>query len=518
MKKHFILLIVLWSLSLYGQYGLISDDPLPPPDYDTLAPPEFPGESYTDPVFSTPVTRMTKCDTLAGDYLGGYFANSEMCYWNIDGSYFLAQENDTVDSYNGDHLISTFIYDGETGERLDYLGRGEIRNWWIRWSITGQYSDNGQAVTFDPKYHFYAYSGNQVLLYDMRDIDNPVVLRTFDEYTEIDNAGGEGDVSDDGRYWVLSGDDEELFVYDLIEDIKYPATTFDIGVLGCRGGVGVDYATISPNGDYVIVSWGTEPALNQQFHGIEVYDKNWNYVHQIYPGIVHWETGIDHLGHQVIYTAAGYDFQEIYDPYGISPSDLISINIETGEMRQLESIPKWAHLVFSANNSIRSREYMYVSYQDRVESLGQWYPFWGEIIQVPTDGSGATRRLVHHRARDNGDRISKYYTPDINVNRQGSKIVFRSNYINQIGDLYWFETGYREDHLVDEVLIAENTLYSLQPTAGAYTGHQLEANVADRQGNGILRVDEIQRPPADPVTDSYMNTQWRIRFQEPLQD
>ena len=517
MKILFTILFILMSLPLYGQYGIISDDPLPPPDYNTLAPPELPGESYTDPVFNTPVTRMTKCDTLVGDYLGGYFANSEMCYWNIDGSYFLAQENDTTESWNGDHLISTFLFDGQTGERLNYLGRGEIRNWWIRWTITGEYSDNGQSLSFDPKYHFYAYSGNQVLLYDVRDMNSPVILHTFDEYAEIDNAGGEGDVSDDGRYWVLSGDDEDLFVYDLIHDVKYPVSPFDIGVLGCQGGVGVDYATISPKGDYIIVSWGTEPALDQQYHGIEIYDKNWNYIHQIYPGIVHWEAGIDHLGHQVIYTAAGYDFQEIYVPYDISPSDLISINIETGAMRKLEDIPKWAHLVFSANNSIGSQEYMYVSYQDRVESTGQWYPFWGEIIQVPTDGSGATRRLVHHRARDNGDRISKYYTPDINVNRQGSKIVYRSNYINLIGDLYWFDIGYRDDHLYDEVLIHANGLYTLQPQAGTNTGHQLDFQIVNHQGNGILGVDEIQRPPADPLNSNFMNYTWRIKAHTPLE-
>ncbi len=517
MKIHFT--ILLYSLFLPGvltgeMNGLITDDVLFPPDYNNLAPPEQVGSTYDDPVFGTTIKRLTKCDDIAGDVLGGYFVNSEICYFNYNGSYFIAQENDTIDSPTGEYLISTFLFDGQTGERLKYIGRGSIRNWWIRWAISDHYTLNGETVYFDPVYHFYAYKLNEIRLYDVRDMSY-VLLHTFDEYTGLNPAGGEGDLSDDGRFWVLSGDEQDLFVYDLVNDVKYPTTPFDIGNLGCHGGPGVDYATMSPGGDYVIVAWGTTPALNEQYHGIEVYDKNWNYIRQLYPGIVHWEVGIDYFGNEVIYTAAGYDFTEIYEPYGITPSDLISINIKDGSMRLLKKIDKWAHLMFSSRN-MHSPEYAYVSYEDRYESVGEWYPFWGEIIEVPTDGSQAVRRLLHHRAWKNGDEIDKYYQPDINVNRQGTKMMYRSNYINQIGDLYFFDIGERNDHLKDSGLIDGPGSYSFLPEAAGTQGHQIDAEWIKVTGSGEIIVEEFVRPPFEPVSPNHINCRWKMTAAQTL--
>jgi len=517
MKIH--LIILLFSLflpaTLFAEMnGLITDEVLFPPDYNNLAPPELVGGTYDDPVFGTTIKRITKCDDIGSVVLGGYFTNSEICYFNCDGSYFVAQENDTIDSPTGEHLISTFLFDGQTGERLQYLGRGSIRNWWIRWAISDHYTLDGQTVYFDPVYHFYAYKLNEIRLYDVRDMSY-VVLHTFDEYTELNPAGGEGDVSNDGRFWVLSGDEQDLFVYDLVNNVKYPTTPFDIGYLGCHGGTGVDYATMSPSGDYVVVAWGTTPALNEQYHGIEVYDKNWNYIRQLYPGIVHWEVGTDYFGNEVIYTAAGYDFTEIYDPYGITPSDLISINIEDGSMRLLKEIGKWAHLVFSAGN-MHNPDYMYVSYEDRYESVGEWYPFWGEVIEVATDGSGAVRRLLHHRAWKNGDEIDKYYTPDINVNRQGTKIMYRSNYINQVGDLYFFDIGGRNDHLQDSGFIDGPASHSFLPEAVGTQGHQIDAEWIQVNGSGEVTVEEFVRPPFEPISPNYVNCRWRMTAAQTL--
>ena len=96
-------------------HGIISDELLHPPDYNTFQPPAQVGESYLDPVFHTRVTRLTNCDRFETYVLGGYFTNSEICFFNVDGSYFIAMENDSLNNQN---LILTFLYDGRTCARL----------------------------------------------------------------------------------------------------------------------------------------------------------------------------------------------------------------------------------------------------------------------------------------------------------------------------------------------------------------------------------------------------------------
>jgi hypothetical protein len=72
-----------------------------------------------------------------------------------------------------------------------------------------------------------------------------------------------------------------------------------------------------------------------------------------------------------------------------------------------------------------------------------WHPFWGEILEIPTDGSGQIRRLVHHRTRSVPGRSTKYWQPDFVVNRQGTKIIYRSVYLSRNGDIFMFDVGDR---------------------------------------------------------------------------
>ena len=430
--------------------GLINDAVILPPDYHTFSPPAQVGGSYIDPAFGSHIVRITNCERFGTRVLGGYFSNSEICFFNKDGSYFIAAENEIID---GQNLIANFLYNGITGTRIKMLGLYDntMRPYYLRWALADRYKVNGDYVTFEPVYHFYLYHGNEIRLYDVRDIDNYVVLRTFDEYESIGPAGGEGDISDDGRYWCLDGNGTELFVYDLIDDIKYPVSTFDLGSLGSKGTeVGVDYAAVSPSGDFVLVSWGTDPALGVRYHGIEVYDKSWNFIHQIYPGIIHWEVGVDVFGDEVLYAVAPFGHSEYYEAFGINAGDIMSVRLSDGHHRLLKHIPKWAHFSMTACNSVTDGRYLYVSYlanSDDPEEL--WWPFWGEIIEVPTDGSGLVRRLAHHRTREVPGEIDKYWQADAVVNRQGTKILYRSTYLASVGDLYMFDITDRDESHLD---------------------------------------------------------------------
>ncbi|MDZ7724649.1 MAG: fibronectin type III domain-containing protein [candidate division KSB1 bacterium] len=442
---------IFCSLAIFGgglvsaaeQIGLYTDKKIIPPDYDSFHPPLSVGSTYSDPVFGTRVTRMTNSSRFNDEVVGGYFSNAEICYFNKDGFYFLAIENE----WDGDNYpLTTFLYNGLTGERIKLLGRDHIRPYQIRWALAKQYTVNGVTVTMDPNYHFYNYVGNEIRLYDVRSMNDYVVLRKFDEYSEIGPSGGEGDLSDDGRYWVLDGDAKEMFVYDLIKDVKHPVSTFDLGSLGSKSGsVGVDYATISARGDYIIVAWGTDPGIGR-YRGIEVYDKNWNFQRQIYPGIIHWETGVDAYGEQVVYCAGTTSYPEFDALDGISTGDFISIRLRDGYVRLLKDVPIWSHYSMSACNSVNGGDYLYVSLTStRTDDPYElWAPFWGEILEIPTDGSGQVRRLLHHRSRPVQGRTGKFATPDAVINRQGNRIVFRSTYNTSYGDLFMFEIPARQ--------------------------------------------------------------------------
>lgn len=439
--KGLLLLLLFAGLARAITNGLISDAVIKPPDYFTFTPATTVGSSYVDPAFGGRITRITNCGLAGGDVLGGYMGNSEICTFNADGSYFIATENLLQD---GKPINATFLYSGSTGSRLKMLGKDTIRPWWIRWALTGRYKKNGQVVTFDPVHFFFKYEGNEIRLYDVRAMEQYVVLHRFSEYTAIGPAGGEGDISDDGRYWCLDGDQRELFVYDLIDDIKYPVSTFDAGVIGSPGSeLGVDYAAVSPSGQYVVVSWSTT-SVEARFHGIEVYDRNFQFQRQIYPGIIHWELGVDSQGYEVLYTTAGFAVAEYFTSRGVQPGDVISIRLQDGYIRLLRHMESWAPQIMSGCNSVHNRDYIYVAFYGRSTDPDKlWAPCWGEIVEIPTNGSQQVRRLVHHRSRPQTGKSEKYWQPDFVINRQGTRLVYRSTYLGPTADLYLLDVGSR---------------------------------------------------------------------------
>ncbi|MBN1540759.1 fibronectin type III domain-containing protein [candidate division KSB1 bacterium] len=432
-------LAVLLSLigSGIGQYHENQADAIiVPPDYAGFSPPEAVGADYIDPAFGTLVRRVSNCTGAGEDALGGYFSNSEICCFNHDGSLFIAAEDVVT---NGKRLVVSFLYDGRTGGKLQTLQGSNFQPWWIRWALAGRCRVEGQILDFDPTFCFFKYEGNEIRLYDVREFPGYILVRRFDEYSSIGPAGGEGDLSDDGRYWCLDGDGRELFVYDLIDDIKYPASSFDLGTLGSPGSkTGVDYAAVSADGQWVVVSWSTEPSTDR-YHGIELYDREWNFQRQLYPGIIHWEVGVDAFGHQVLYTAASFSLPEFFTRYGVNPGDIISIRLKDGYIRLLKEMKPWAPQVMSACNSVTDPTRLYVSFYARSQDPQQlWAPLWGEIVGIATDGSQTVDRLVHHRSRPVPGKSEKYWQPDFVVNRQASTVLFRSTFTGAIGDMYLF--------------------------------------------------------------------------------
>jgi hypothetical protein len=401
---------------------------LPPPDYGTFKPPAL-GGSYCDPTFGTWVKRVT-------DSQNAYATNSEIAYFNKDDSYFIATDNNI-----------TWLFDGRDGHKIKALGVGGIRPWWIRWPRADYYTIGGLKKTFDPAQHFYKYEGNEVRLYNVGAMSY-VVLHKFEEYSEIGPAGGEGDVSLDGRYWVLDGKRKadgqlEIFVYDLLDDKKGSVSPFEVGSVGGTGS-GADFATVSPSGRYIVIAWDAGP--NDPFndhYGVEVFDRaSWNFVSRVHPSRIHIELGYDALGEEVVFTAAGNSSTEIatFGIPGLAIGDQISVRLRDGYVRKLLDVPNWAHFVLSYSPGLPG--YIFVGYDKRSDSPETlWAPYWGEIYAVATDGSGKAIRLVHHRSWKVGNQSSKEYQPDFFVNNKGDKIVFNSTFGLGRADLYMFDTG-----------------------------------------------------------------------------
>jgi hypothetical protein len=407
-----------------------SHDTLPPPNYTTFMPPALDG-SYCDTTFGTVVKRLTNTGM-------GHTTNSELSYFNIDDSYFIAIDDNV-----------TYLFDGEDGHKIKELGVGGIRPWWMRWPRTNYYTASGVKVTFDPTQYFYKYEGNEIRLYSV-DTLQYVVLHTFSEYTEIGPAGGEGDISQDGRYWVLDGEkpdgDLVLFAYDLLNDVKSAEVPFEVGDVGGNGS-GVDYAVISPSGKYVVIAWdaGREDPFTDdkgfQHYGVEVFDRaTWEFQRRVHPIRIHFDLGYDSAGHEALFATAGNNAEDLasFNVPDLALGDVVMVRLDDGVGTKLLDVPRWVHQTsaFAAGRN----QYIFIAFEVKSEDPTQdWAPYWGEIVAVATDGSGEVVRLLHHRSRKVGDQMQKAFQPDFFPNNAGDKIIFQSTYGVGGPDLYIFD-------------------------------------------------------------------------------
>jgi len=407
-----------------------SHDIILPPNYDTFTPPAV-GGSYCDTTFGTEVKRLTNTGM-------GHTTNSELSYFNMDDSYFIAIDDNV-----------TYLFDGEDGHKIKELGVGGIRPWWIRWPRTNYYTANGQKVTFDPTQHFYKYEGNEIRLYSVDTLEY-IVLHKFSEYTGIGPAGGEGDISQDGRYWVLDGQKSDgdlvLFAYDLLNDVKESEVPFEVGDVGGKG-TGVDYAVISPSGKYVVIAWDAgrdDPYTDDkgfQHYGVEVFDRaTWEFQRVVHPIRIHFDLGFDSQGREALFATAGNNAEDLasFNVPDLALGDMVMVRLGDGVGTKLLDVPRWVHQTsaFAAGRN----QYIFIAFEVKSDDPTQdWSQYWGEIVAVATDGSGDVVRLLHHRSREVGDQVQKAFQPDFFPNNAGDKIVLQSTYGVGGPDLYIFD-------------------------------------------------------------------------------
>ncbi|MCP4246626.1 MAG: hypothetical protein GY778_06220, partial [bacterium] len=209
-------------------------------------------------------------------------------------------------------------------------------------------------------------------------------------------------------HFVFIGDNREVFIYEISSGSK--SAVFD------TGGRGMDALYITPD-DNVLVGW--DGGGNGRYTGNELFDRNMQFLGQLTPIGGHQDVGRDSNGDEVLV------WNNSADPDPICNNGIVKVRISDGHQTCLLSLD-WSlalHISAPDNNG-----WVYVATYAPGDPnpLGNspWPAYTNEILQVAMDGS-EVRRLAHHRSRPfNGYN----YTPRASVSRDGSKLVFGSNF------------------------------------------------------------------------------------------
>ena len=426
-RRRLLLACVLWLLAPPGAFATLNDrEAHVPVNYFTLLPPPA-GQNYLDPVFGTAIRRIS--DALNQP-------NSR----NVGSVPFIATEYSTMSPFNLDnsrlllvHHSYFAVYDG-AGQYLKDLPFDATASSEPRWSRR------------DPNLLYYIpVYGNSLKSFDVATGVSSVV-RTFAEYTRI-SGRGESDICFDGDHFVLVGDDRDIFVYELSTDAKGPM----LGV----GGRAFDQVMIAPD-DNVLVGW-LQPGTGR-YNGVELYDRNMNFLRQVTPADGHMDVGRDIDGQPVL---LWINAAEPQPPPGCQNS-VVKVRLADAQRSCVLSLD-WslaAHVSAPDGNG-----WFFVSTYapaDPAPLPGQWRPYVDEVLQVRLDGS-EVRRLAHHRSRPFNDYC---YMPRAAVSRDGRRLVFSSNYGLQ--SLLGYATNYSDAYLVDVAAASASSTGSTSPLSTRY--------------------------------------------------
>jgi hypothetical protein len=374
-----------------------------PLNYLTFLPPAA-GGSYVDSNFGTSIKRLsnalgTKSAVASGNLTQITNEYSTMSPFNNDNTFLILQH----DSYFG-------LYTG-AGDYLRDLPFAINTGAEPRWSRT------------DPNV-LYFLGGNQLKQYNVS-TQVMSVVHTFQEYSAI-RGMGESDISVDGNHFVLIGDSQEIFVYEISTDRK--SAVFN------TGGRSFDSLYITPHNN-VTVTWFT--AGTARYNGIEMFDSNMNFLRQVARAGGHMDVAQDVNGDEVLLWA------NAADPTPVCNNGIVKIRLADASQTCLITFD-WSlamHVSAPDNNG-----WVFVETYtpgDPNPLTGLWPKYTNEIVQVKLDGS-EVRRIAHHRSRPFN---SYWYTPRTTTSHDGSKLVFSSNFGLQA--LLGYPTEYSDVYMID---------------------------------------------------------------------
>jgi len=391
---------VVWLLSMGVAFAHLSDtNSYPPLSYSGI--PVGSGQTYTDAIFGTPVKRLSDAFRSPQSGVSLPFVMTEyatVAPFNQDNSRLILQHG----SYFG-------LHDG-AGNFIRLLPAAISASSEPRWSRS-----NARVL--------YFVSGNRLSQHNV-DSGATSVVHTFSEYGSI-SGKGESDICFDGDHFVFVGDNREVFVYEISTGRK--------GAVLNTGGRGIDSVYITP-GDQVTITW--LQAGNGRYNGIELFDRDMRFQRQLARAGGHMDVGRDADGQGVLLWA------NAADPAPVCDNGVVKIRLSDANQTCLVTF-NWNLAVNVAATDNSGWVYVATYAPGDPDPLnGAWPTYTNEILQVRLDGS-AVRRLAHHRSRP----LNGYnYTPRPSVSRDGTKMVFSSNFgMQQSG----YPTEYADAYLID---------------------------------------------------------------------
>lgn len=393
-KLIFLLLITHCSLLIVRAQWVTHQNPL----YQGNMLKPFVYVQFTDPHFGTQITRIT--DARSSHLPGIIPQYSKRQAWNVGETYLILQTGGGIFRlYNGETPYQFIrVLDGVEGED-------------VFWHPT------------DPNRIIYN-DGNTLHSYNINTNQSSVIY-SFSNYLYA-NSRGEGNLSNDGRYYAFVGRYTDttfntLNVFDfntnsIISTMQLPSNLADL-----------DWVSISPFGNYVVVDYADN--IQGRYHGVEVYTRNFNFLWQKGLGAGHSDLGIDANGNEILVIA-------VYDSDS-NKTFLRKYNLSNGQETTLFALSVWFDMHISCRSVVQN-SYCFVSTFDYVGRLTadstNWLPFEMEVFALKLDGSRQVARIAHHHSR----RFSPY-TPDpdssiywaephATVSREGKRMLWGSNW------------------------------------------------------------------------------------------
>ena len=384
----------------YAQF-VTSHESLPQPEISE----PLVGVQITDSVFGTTFQRLT--DARAAGLDGVFPDYSKRQAWNADETLLLLRTGD------GEALL----YEGRT---YQFLKRLEVGGEDVFWHPT-----NPLLLYYNPDnalHSFHVFTGEDL------------TLHTFAAY-DFANTRGEGNLSNDGRYYALVGQKynqqtgevrfQDLILFDLIlnqvvNTLALPSNLPDF-----------DWVSISPGGNFIVVDYAS--VETGPFRGVEVYDLEFQRLWQQPLGSGHSDLGLDAAGEEVLVIG-------VYEPEP-NRNYIKKYRLSDGQETVLLDMDWSFYNHISCRNEARFDWCLVSTYdgEGRLEdSTSSWLPFEDEILLVKLDGSQEVRRLTHHHSRrfspqtPDSDTSVYFAEPHATISRRGERVVFGSNWRQDI--------------------------------------------------------------------------------------
>lgn len=348
------------------------------------------GDAWTDVNFGSRLQRMSGTVQVPGvSRLRHIYSKSQP--FNADSSLYIVWDN-TGQAWLGDTATA----------QLRQAIPGRFTNAEFYWHPT----DPNRLYQLDA---VVGSDGPRALFLYRVDTDSRSLIRDFSEYRSA-TTRGEGNMDAAGEVLVLLGRKAdggfELFRYELSSD----SVTARAAVSASDSG---DWVSVAPSGQYTVMMGN---------HFSSVFDENLNLVHRFRQGS---------FGHADLCTRGdGRDMLLLdgADLSGANTRPLMGAALPDGRLEVFGTI-SWETTPHVSCRNHNKPGWALISVMGQADAR---YPTHSnEVFWLKLDGSGDVRRIASHRS--DGDRYDYFSESHAVPNRDGTRVLFASDWHGEIG-------------------------------------------------------------------------------------